>query len=65
VLRGQADFVVDGEEVTISSGEMLKVDAASRRKLTAGQDGVRILAIGCTPGAAYERPEAFRSAVSV
>jgi mannose-6-phosphate isomerase-like protein (cupin superfamily) len=63
VLRGRADFAIDGERVTISPGQMLKVDAASKRKLEPGQDGVRILAIGCTPGAAYERPEAFRSAV--
>jgi len=65
VLRGQADFVIDGEEVTISQGEMLKVDAASKRKLQTGQDGVRVLAIGSTPGATYERPEAFRSRVHV
>jgi mannose-6-phosphate isomerase-like protein (cupin superfamily) len=66
VLRGQADFVIDGEEVTISQGEMLKVDAASKRKLQPGQDGgVRVLAIGCTPGATYQRPEAFRSRVQV
>lgn len=63
VLRGQADFVIDGEEVTISRGEMLKVDAASKRKLQPGQDGVRILAIGCTPAGAYERPEAFQIGV--
>jgi hypothetical protein len=44
---------------------MLKVDAASKRKLQPGQDGVRVLAIGCTPGAAYERPEAFRSGARV
>jgi mannose-6-phosphate isomerase-like protein (cupin superfamily) len=63
VLRGRADFVIDGEEVTISEGEMLKVDAASTRKLEPGQDGVRVLAIGSTPGATYQRPEAFRSGV--
>jgi mannose-6-phosphate isomerase-like protein (cupin superfamily) len=63
VLRGQADFNVDGEELTISEGEMLKVDAASKRKLQPGQNGVRILAIGCTPRATYQRPEAFRSGV--
>ncbi len=63
VLRGQADFVIDGEAVTISQGEMLKVDATSKRKLQPGQDGVSVLAIGCTPGATYERPEAFRSEV--
>ncbi len=63
VLRGGADFIIDGEAVTISQGDLLKVDATSRRKLQPGQDGVRILAIGCTPGASYQRPEAFRSEV--
>ena len=65
VLRGQAEFVIDGDLVTISEGEMLKVDAASRRKLQPGHDGVRILAIGCTPRATYQRPESFRSQVQV
>lgn len=63
VLRGGADFSVDGETVSVSPGQMLKVDATSKRRLEPGQDGVRILAIGCAPGAVYERPEAFRSAV--
>ena len=65
VLRGGADCVIDGETVMISQGAMLKVDAASKRKLQPGQDGVRILAIGCTPGASYQRPEAFCSQVHV
>lgn len=59
VLRGRADFVVDGDQVTVSEGQMLKVDAASRRRLEPGRDGVRILAIGCSPEASYRRPEAF------
>ena len=63
VLRGEADFVIDGDPVTVSQGDLLKVDAASRRKLQPGRDGVRILAIGCTPGATYQRPEAFCSEV--
>jgi mannose-6-phosphate isomerase-like protein (cupin superfamily) len=63
VLRGRADFVVDGEEVTISPGQLLKVDAASKRQLQTVQNGVRILAIGCTPAGAYERPEAFQIGV--
>ncbi|MBV9002451.1 MAG: cupin domain-containing protein [Solirubrobacterales bacterium] len=63
VLRGQADFAVDGEHVTISQGEMIKVDATSKRKLQSGEEGVTVLAIGSTPGAAYQRPEAFRSRV--
>ena len=63
VLDGQADFAVDGERVTISQGEMIKVDATSKRKLQPGREGVTILAIGSTPGATYQRPEAFRSRV--
>ena len=65
VLRGQASFVIDGEQVEISQGQLLKVDAASRRRLQPGRDGVRVLAVGCTPGATYQRPEAFRSEVHV
>src|ERR1700758_944136 len=38
VLDGSADFLVDGEEVTISPGQLLKVDAASKRKLQTVQD---------------------------
>jgi uncharacterized cupin superfamily protein len=60
VLRGHADFVVDGDALTVAPGQLLKVDAATRRTLQAGPDGVRILAIGCAPGRTYERPEAFR-----
>ena len=65
VLAGQADFLVDGEELTVSVGQMLKVDATSKRKLYPGGDGVRVLAIGCTPGGVYERPEDFRSGVRI
>ncbi|MBV9414895.1 MAG: cupin domain-containing protein [Solirubrobacterales bacterium] len=60
VLRGRADFVIDGEEVTATPGQLLKVDAASKRTLQAVQDDVRILAIGCTSLGAYERPEGFQ-----
>lgn len=63
VLRGHADFVVDGEHVPVAAGAILRVDAASRRTLEPGPDGVRILAVGCAPDGSYERPEGFRSAV--
>ncbi len=62
VLRGSAEFTVDGESVPLNAGGMLRVPADSRRGLDPGPDGVRILAIGCTPGSAYERPEDFRLA---
>jgi uncharacterized cupin superfamily protein len=63
VLRGQAEFEIDGERIAVDAGRMLRVEPASRRRVRPGRDGVRILAIGRPPGAAYERPEPFRLAV--
>ncbi len=62
-LRGSAEFEIDGERVSIDPGRMVRIGAGSRRRLEPGPDGVRILAIGCTPGKAYDRPEDFRLAV--
>lgn len=62
VLRGSADFEIDGARVPAGTGTMLRVDAKGRRTLTPGPDGVRILAIGCAPGGTYERPDDFRLA---
>jgi uncharacterized cupin superfamily protein len=62
VLRGRAEFTIDGERVTIPDGHMVRVSPGSRRTLQSGPDGARILAVGCTPGAQYTRPEAFRAA---
>jgi mannose-6-phosphate isomerase-like protein (cupin superfamily) len=62
LLRGAAEFTVDGEQVPLDAGGLLRVAAGSKRKLEPGPDGVRILAIGCTPGRQYERPEDFQLA---
>ena len=62
VLRGSAEFTVDGERVPLDAGGMLRVPAGIKRRLEPGPDGVRILAIGCTPGTAYERPQDFQLA---
>ena len=60
VLAGTADFDVAGERVAARTGTMVRVDSRAKRKLVPGPDGVRVLAIGCTPDGGYERPEAFR-----
>lgn len=62
VLRGSAEFEVDGERVPVDPGRVILVAPESSRRLDPGPDGVRILAIGCAPGRAYERPEGFRLA---
>jgi mannose-6-phosphate isomerase-like protein (cupin superfamily) len=56
VLSGSAEFVIDGEPVSLGRGLMLRIAPEARRKLEPGPDGVRILAIGSTPGKSYERP---------
>jgi mannose-6-phosphate isomerase-like protein (cupin superfamily) len=65
LLEGQADFLVDGERVAVSPGQMLMVEPGTKRKLLPGPEGVRVLAIGCTPGATYVRPEEFSSGARV
>jgi mannose-6-phosphate isomerase-like protein (cupin superfamily) len=60
VLRGSAEFEIDGERVAIDPERILWVGAGSRRKLLPGAQDVRILALGCTPGKSYERPQDFR-----
>jgi mannose-6-phosphate isomerase-like protein (cupin superfamily) len=60
VLAGSAEVAVADERVDAAAGTLVRVEAASRRKLVPGPDGARILAIGCAPGGGYERPDAFR-----
>ena len=62
VLRGTAEFRIDGDLVQVGPGSMLRVPPSSRRSVAPGTDGVRILAVGCATGGAYERPEDFRLA---
>jgi quercetin dioxygenase-like cupin family protein len=62
VLEGSCEFEVAGERLPGAAGSMLWVDSDSRRKLEAGPYGVRILAIGCAPDQAYQRPDDFRLA---
>jgi uncharacterized cupin superfamily protein len=63
VLAGSAELEVDGERVPLGPGTMARVEAASRRNLLPGADGVRILAVGCAPCGGYRRPEDFEIAV--
>ena len=62
VLDGSAEFKVAGVRASAEAGSMLRVDPDAKRKLVPGPHGVRILAIGCTPGGSYERPDDFRLA---
>lgn len=60
VLRGSAEFEIDGERVPIDPERMLRIAPGSKRRLQPGPDGVRILAIGSSPGRPYVRSEGLR-----
>ena len=60
LLRGSAEFQIDGERTTAVTGQIVRIGPTVTRKLTPGPGGVRILAIGCAADRAYERPEHFR-----
>lgn len=67
VLSGKATFNVDGEPIYATAGTMVFVrDPAAQRSAIAKEEGTTILAIGGTPGKAYEPPpeeaaEAFKA----
>jgi hypothetical protein len=60
VLSGSAEVDVDGERVAIDPKTFIRVGPSAKRKIVPGDDGVRLLALGGTPGAVYESPEVTR-----
>lgn len=64
VLRGSADFEIEGERVPVDSGAIVRVQSGCRRKLHPGPDGLRVVAVGATPGRSYQRPKDFELAAS-
>lgn len=59
-LRGSGWITIDDNEFELDPETMVRVGPSSKRKIRSGSEGLRLLAIGCTPEATYERPEAFR-----
>jgi mannose-6-phosphate isomerase-like protein (cupin superfamily) len=56
VLKGAADFHIEGEDVHLVPEMALRVGADTKRTITTGSEGAQILALGATPGTAYEPP---------
>jgi uncharacterized cupin superfamily protein len=54
VLRGSGEIDVEGERVALNPDVLVRVGASAKRKIYAGPEGLRLLALGGTPGAAYE-----------
>jgi mannose-6-phosphate isomerase-like protein (cupin superfamily) len=57
VLRGTAEIEVEGERIALDQETMVRVGPGVSRRIFPGPEGVRVLALGGVPGAAYEPPE--------
>ncbi len=54
-LRGGGEIEIDGERHPIDAGQLVSVMPGTKRKIFPGSEGIRLLIIGGTPGAAYEK----------
>jgi uncharacterized cupin superfamily protein len=54
VLDGDATLEAEGEEHRVGAGSMVRVGPGVRRMWKPGKQGVTLLAIGATPGKAYQ-----------
>jgi mannose-6-phosphate isomerase-like protein (cupin superfamily) len=57
VLEGSGFIELDGERVAIDPQTLVRVGPGVRRKLVSGPQGMRILALGGTPGEVYDPPD--------
>ncbi len=57
VITGSGELDVEGERIPLTPDVMVRVGPATKRKLYAGADGMRVLALGGTPGAVYQAAE--------
>jgi mannose-6-phosphate isomerase-like protein (cupin superfamily) len=53
-LRGSGTVEADGERYPLDSEHVVRIGPKVKRKVTPGPDGLRLLALGGTPGEAYE-----------
>jgi mannose-6-phosphate isomerase-like protein (cupin superfamily) len=56
IVKGSGVMRVDGEEVELKPGRVVRVDPASRRAPTSGPDGLEWFVVGAPIGHAYEPP---------
>jgi hypothetical protein len=56
-LRGGGELEIDGERHPLDEDHAARVGPGVMRKVWPGDDGIRLLIIGGTPGAVYEAPD--------
>jgi uncharacterized cupin superfamily protein len=56
-LSGGGHIEIEGEEVTLEPGMMVRVGPDALRKVLPGDEGIELLVVGGVPGRAYEPPD--------
>jgi mannose-6-phosphate isomerase-like protein (cupin superfamily) len=56
-MRGSGEIEVEGKRIPLTPDVLVRVGPETRRKIYAGPEGLRMLALGGTPGTAYEASE--------
>lgn len=56
-LSGRGTLHAGGEEIALEPDVWVRVGPDEKRKITTGDEPVRVLAMGATPGEVYEPPE--------
>jgi mannose-6-phosphate isomerase-like protein (cupin superfamily) len=54
VLEGDGRFTIDDEQVGVAAGDYLRVDAAAKRIVRAGGDGLRFVVVAARPQSEYD-----------
>lgn len=60
VLRGSGRITIGDEEVALEPDVFVRVGPEDTRKIYSGPEGLRLIALGGTPGKAYEIPDASK-----
>jgi len=56
-ITGSGEIDVEGERIPLNPDVLVRVGPTTKRKIYAGPEGLRMLALGGTPGAIYEAAE--------
>ncbi len=56
-LRGGGELEIEGERHPLDEDHAARVGSGVKRKVWPGDDGIRVLIVGGTPGAVYEPPD--------
>jgi mannose-6-phosphate isomerase-like protein (cupin superfamily) len=57
VMRGGGEIEIEGERFPLDDNHVARVGPETKRKIWPGPEGIRLVVLGGTPGAAYQAPD--------